>query len=178
MGVLERHQQRRITLWQMVLFGWVFWWGSGAPSFGWAAEDARLLELRAVVALDCQIVIEPTPDAQQLDLEQTRSGVLVASVREVCNLPEGYTVTISSASNGQLVGGSEGEVSLIPYRLEYGPVRADLRASRASPVAVTEARERTHADGVRRAVRISHPAATDVSGGAYTDILTFTIIPR
>ena len=175
--MLGRHHIRRIALCQWVLCGWVCGSIPGAP-VALAAEDAAPLELSAVMPLDCQIVIEPTPDAQKLDLEKSRADVLVASVRELCNLPTGYTVTISSAGDGTLVGGSDGDWSKIPYVLKYGDTAADLRSSRASPVPVTQARRRTDADGVRRPVRISHAAAGDVAGGAYTDILTFTIIPR
>ena len=140
-----------------------------------AEEPLPILDLGGEVGLACHIKISAKAAGARLDLTKAQVDVLVAEVREICNQPTGYTVTVSSAGNGRLTNGDDSGVA---YELKYENASPDLSASRGSPVPVTIRSDRTSADGEVKTVRISHRSASDGAGGEYVDTLVFTITPH
>ncbi|TVR88399.1 MAG: hypothetical protein EA428_11825, partial [Spirochaetaceae bacterium] len=97
--------------------------------------------------------------------------VLIGTMFERSNRTTGYTVSVSSASGGQLVGpGSE----VVDYELRYGN-QDEINLS--SPVVLTTATNRTNFGGVERAVAVTPLVDLEADfllAGGYTDTLTFT----
>lgn len=112
-----------------------------------------------------------------LNLESATSNVVLAQLLERSNSASGYTVTVTSANGGELVGTALGES--LPYALTIGSTALDLTAG---PALVTDSLLRTTATGVSRDVVISHGSGN--AGGlllaqdSYTDVLTFEIAPK
>ncbi len=66
-----------------------------------ASTSARL-EVKGSVAQSCTIAVTALPKAAALDLTGGESNAEVGEITEDCNSGSGYTVSVSSAHNGQL----------------------------------------------------------------------------
>ena len=139
-----------------------------------AAENTASLVLRGFVPVRCEIAVAPTADATQLDLVRGHRELLVASVTERCNSGSGYTVSMSSRGNGELVGPR----AAVGYRLRYQDASPSLAGSESAPVVVSDRTERTRAEGLKRELRISVPESPEIAGGWYADTVTITIAAK
>ena len=136
------------------------------------ADDSSSLVLRGYVPISCNIDVAAAPAASNIPLANAQRGLAVAQITETCNNRNGYTVSVSSKSNGAL----EGPSARLAYRLQYGDAVADLEESATKPVRVASSAVKTERGGVRRDVRISHDGVS--AGGAYADTITFIIAAK
>lgn len=142
---------------------------AGAPA---NAGESSSLVLRGYVPITCNIDVAAAPAATNIPLAEAQRDLAVAEVTETCNNRNGYTVSVSSKSNGALENGQ----ARLAYQLKYGDAVAQLGDSASNPVLVASSAVKTQSRGIRRDVRISHDGAT--VGGAYADTLTFTIAAK
>lgn len=112
-----------------------------------------------------------------LDLSQSETDVLVASVFERSNAVAGYTVSMTSTNDGELA--HDGEGSGLSYTLSYGSDEVDLTAG---SVTVTSSTSRTPAAGDEKEVLVSHGSGGAdgefLADGTYQDTLTFEIVAQ
>lgn len=153
------------------ILGLAFIGALSASSF--AATTGTLL-LQGTVAEVLNIVVTPEAVASTLDLATTQSDLLVATVNEQSNSNSGYTISISSANDGNLLrsGGTE----TFAYTLKYAGASVSLAGSSSTPVtAKTQSTAGTY--DVNSNVEVSYTGvpATSMVAGTYADTLTFEI---
>ena len=109
--------------------------------------------------------------AATIDLSNP-TEVPIGTMFERSNRTAGYTVSVSSANNGQLVGPSS---EAAPYQLRYG-TQDEITVT--GSVTLTNATARTNFGGVEREVAVTPLVDLEADfllSGTYTDTLTFTI---
>ena len=116
------------------------------------------------------ITVSAAAGSNNLDLSSSPVDLQVASVREINNTSNGYTVTLSSANAGQLKNGSSG----LAYTAKYNNVAVNLTVL---PTTVTNAAPSNNVVNVVKPLTISYTgaAAKTMIAGTYSDTLTFTI---
>ena len=137
-----------------------------------AASDSGTLVLQGTVLEATEITITPTASATTLDLSASPSDLNVASVNEKTNSVTGYTVTLTSANDGELVN-TPGNDSLA-YTATYDGAAVSL--SSTTPATITN-QTTPGAYDVDKDFDISYSGkpAAEMTAGTYTDTLTFTI---
>ena len=135
-----------------------------------AALTGTLL-LQGVVTEKLSILVTPAAVASSLNLTQTQTGLIVASVNEKSNSNTGYKVNVKSLNLGKLkrAGGTE----VVNYTLKYGPTAVNLSTATGQ----TFNNAGASVANVNRDVKISYTGAAEESlvEGTYADTLTFEI---
>lgn len=102
----------------------------------------------------------------------TQDPVVLGTMSERSNNAAGYTVSLTSANSGTLLG-PDSETA--PYSLTYDGATVNLGSGAAT---LTTANARTSFNGVPREIVVTPQidgAADFLAAGAYSDILTFQI---
>lgn len=105
-----------------------------------------------------------------LDLTASPVNLQVASIREVNNTANGYSVSLTSANAGQLKNGASG----LAYTAKYNNVSVSLSTT---PSVITTGAPSNSVVNVVKPFTISYTgaAADTMLAGTYSDTLTFTI---
>lgn len=129
------------------------------------------LTISGAVAAATAIVVNQTTGYNSLDLSTTAVDQEVATVREINNTTNGYTVTLSSANAGLLKNGTLGSVT---YTAKYNDTSVSLTVA---PVTITTGAASNSVVNVLKPFEISFTgvAASTLMVGTYSDTLTFTI---
>lgn len=116
------------------------------------------------------IVVNSVAGYNNLDLTASPVDLSVASVREINNTANGYTVTLASTNAGQLKNGTSG----LAYTAKYNNVSVTLSAT---PTLITNSPPSTSIVNVVKPFAVSYTgaAAETMAAGTYSDTLTFTI---
>lgn len=134
------------------------------------------LNLSGVVLPINSVTITPAAAASNLDLSVAVTNLAVASVVERSNRHVGYTLTLSSANAGALVGSTAGNTDSLAYSLQYNGSPVTLVGGAAT---LTNANGRTTGAGVTKSLNITYDgAAVFLSEDTYTDTLTLTITAK
>lgn len=137
-------------------------------SLSYAATTGSL-QLRGNVPDILSIEVNAKADATNLDLQNDQTDLKIASVLERSNSSTGYTLTIDSANDGQLVrnGGSE----TFTYSMKYDGSSVDLSSSDSFNNSASAA------VAVNKDVTISYTGqdADTMIAGDYEDTVTFSI---
>lgn len=116
------------------------------------------------------IVVNSQAGYNNLDLSASPVDLQVASVREINNTANGYSVTLTSTNSGQLKNGSNG----ISYTAKYNNVSVTL--SSTPSVVSTGAPSNTIVNVVKPfTISYTGAASETMLAGTYSDTLTFTI---
>ncbi len=140
---------------------------------GFAATNGSLV-LSGVVAPVTAIVVQADPNASNLPIGTTVSGLAIANVNELSNNKAGYTVSLSSANGGILKESDTSGVGLqdsLSYSLTYDGTPVVFVSGSA---VISNADKRTSAVGTTKTLAISF-ASEFLNADTYTDVLTFTI---
>lgn len=141
---------------------------------GFAGTNATLsLQGHVLAKLDISVTAETV--AASLNLEETKTNLLVATVKEKCNKQGGYTVTVLSANAGLLEGAVGGNTDTVAYTMTYAGVLFSLTDG---SVTVTPDGTKTVSSGANKEVRISYTGNDFLTEDTYTDTLTFTIAAK
>lgn len=136
--------------------------------------DTASLTITGVVPEQVDISITPTGNTN-LDLVTDVTDRSVAEVNEYANVRTGYTVTVTSANNWNLVGLAFGDT--LPYGATYNGVSVPTATATAT---ITDADDRTgvpgDVSGVDKTFAISYSASeANLYSDEYQDTLTFVI---
>jgi len=144
---------------------------AAVPAF--AATNASL-SLSGTVAPVLSISVVPEAFASALPVGSAVTAQKIATVTELSNNLVGYTVTLSTANNAELVGALGGNTDTVAYTLIYGgsAVAFTLGTATISDVSV-----RTSGAGAAKDLAISFGAAF-LNADSYSDTLTFTITAK
>lgn len=139
------------------------------PSF---AATTGTLSLSGTVAPMTAITVTADPNASNLPVGQSATGLKVATVNELSNSKTGYTVSLSTANGGLLkeVDGSDA----LAYTLSYNGVEVAFSSGTAT---ISNVSSRTTGLGSSKDLAISFSAAF-LNADSYTDTLTFTIAAK
>lgn len=135
------------------------------------AATTGSITLSGSIPQTISIVVSGQGSYNNLNLSSSTTDLVVANVIERCNIMTGYSVSISSANNGQLKNGTLGQ---IPYTAKYNNTSFSLSST---PVTVTDVTSQTSIVNVPKQLTITY-SATDpesIMAGTYSDTLTFTI---
>ena len=122
------------------------------------------------VALVCSVEVNSSGATRNFsDMSQGASRVLIGAVVEVCNDPDGYTVTLTTTNDANFKGASSG--ALIPYNLTYNGSTVSFANGTAT---LTANGCRTTAGGLTKALAISF-ASGYYTADNYSDTLTVTM---
>jgi hypothetical protein len=144
------------------------------PTF--AATNGSLL-LSGVVAPQTAITVTADPNASNLPVGTTVTGMIVATVNELSNNKAGYTVSLSSANGGLLKeasGVTAGLNDTVPYTLSYAGTPVTFSSGSA---VISNVSQRTSGSGTTNNLAISFSSAF-LNADSYTDTLTFTIAAK
>ena len=98
-----------------------------------AASASGTVRLTGTVAVSCTVAVSDL--GASLDLINGESDTTVANVEENCNNATGYTVTLSSANAGVLVGDGSGSPTAsyeVSYDGQSAALSSDMTVSRSS----------------------------------------------
>ncbi len=140
---------------------------------GFAGTSATL-NLQGHVAAKLDISVTAETVTASLNLEASQTDLLVATVKEKCNRPGGYTVSVQSANLGFLKGAT-GNTDTIAYTMTYGGAAVSLTGG---SVTVTPDGAKTGPSGTNKEVRITYTGNDFLTEDTYTDTLTFTIAAK
>ena len=140
-------------------------------SIGAQAATTGSITISGTVPAATAIVVTPVAGYNALDLATTAVDQQVATVREINNTANGYTVTLASANSGSLVNGVIGSVG---YSAKYDGGSVTLSNT---PQTVTNAGPSSSVVNVLKSFDVSFTgtAPEDLMQGTYSDTLTFTI---
>lgn len=135
------------------------------------AATTGSVTLSGTVAASTAIVVTGQNNFNNLDLSTSTTDLTVATVREINNTSNGYTVTMTSQNAGQLKNGAVGQVA---YTAKYNGTAATLSAI---PQTVTTAGPSGTVVNVLKNFQITYTGqpAGSLMQGTYSDTLTFTI---
>jgi hypothetical protein len=139
-----------------------------APAF---AGTQDTLVLRGSVAPILQVSLTPQGIASSMDLTKSVDNMGVATVLEIANDVNGYTVTFSSQNNGSLVGTQPNNTGTVPYSLNYNQL--GVFSLGGGPKTFTNS-TLTPAAGLSKPISISYPLVW-VAADTYVDTVTVTI---
>ncbi len=145
----------------------------GAAIPGFSATNGSLV-LSGVVAPVTSILVQPDPNASNLPIGTTVSGLAIAAVNELSNNKAGYKVSLASANGGTLKESDTSEVGLqdsLAYSLTYDGNPVTFVNGSA---VISNSDKRTSAVGATKTLAISF-ASEFLNADTYTDVLTFTI---
>lgn len=146
--------------------------GSSTPALAASTGD---LDLSGTVATVCDVVVTPVAGvADNLPLAGAQAGLVVGSVNETCNDPNGYSLSADSANNSALAALGTSSDS-VPYAVSYGGSGINLSGA---PVTITNSSGPTGATGVDNAVAISYADPGFIEADTYVDTITFTITAK
>lgn len=131
------------------------------------------LKLKGKVHKKLSILVTPTADAMQINLEQTPpgTGLPVASVNEKSNSSNGYKITADSLNDGKLVNQSDITQS-VTYTMTYDGAGVNLLiADEVKTVSTSGLHDNNSPVEI---MYTGAPHETRVEGN-YTDTVTFTI---
>lgn len=135
------------------------------------AATVGTLLLQGVVTKKLSITVTANSSASALDLTQSQTDLVVASVNERSNSNSGYKVNVKSSNLGKLKrsGGSE----VISYTLKYGSNSVDLSTAAGQ----TFNNAGAAIANVNRDVKVSYAGVAEESlvEGTYADTVTFEI---
>lgn len=135
----------------------------GGVAFGQVSDTAQLV-LTGTVGDFVSIDITALAAASNLNLNTAQTNLDVATATEVSNVI--YNVSASTVNNFQFTNGAS---EFHPYSLTYGgqavPTNGDpiFGANQGATA------------GQSRTVAVTYSAASGITGGTYTDTITFTI---
>jgi hypothetical protein len=171
---------RRVwAVWRMrskiadLALGVVMTMAAGLP-LGAAAASSGAVTIAGKVPLSCTLAVTPTSGASNIaDLSQGNSGLLVATVSENCNDPNGYSVSVAGANSTSFTGLFKDATShaSLPFSVTYAGA-AVLSATVTNAAAPADA-----AKDVRIAYA-AHPNLTGSIGYSYAETLIFAITAR
>ena len=156
-----------------------------SATFLWAgqarADDPSVeLKLQGTIEVETGITVSAsdatTPgDLDQmtystLDLDDTTNSQSVAKVWELCNSLDGYTVTVTSGNDGELVGLDDDDYA-VTYDLYYGATVVTYSDGEGT---VTDEDEPA-LEYVDKLVAVTITGTGPFPAQTYEDILTFTI---
>lgn len=146
--------------------------GSSTPAL---AADTGDLDLTGSVATVCDVVVTPVAGvADDLPLSGAQSGLVVGSVTETCNDPNGYSLSADSLNDSELVAvGSSTDT--VPFAVTYGGAGVNLNGAAVTIVNTTGP---TGPGGVTNDVAISYADPGFIQADTYTDTITFTITAK
>ena len=139
-----------------------------------ALASSGSLTIAGKVPLSCNIAVTPTSDASHIaDLSQGNAGLLVATVSENCNDPNGYSVSIAGANSASFTGLFKDTAShaALPFSVTYD-------GATVSSATVTNALAPAN---TAKDVRIAYAATANLSGSAgytYAETLIFAITAK
>ena len=129
-----------------------------------------------------EITVTPVTGYDDLDLraDTTGSGVSVASVNELSNSSDGYTVTLEStnATAAQAFFASDSTVDTLDYSITYGGDTVNFTSgiSTVTDTTATGGKTGDTLDGIDRDVKIYYDGSdANLFSGDYADTLTFVI---
>lgn len=136
------------------------------PSF---AATTASLSLSGVVAPVTAITVTADPNAANLPVGSSVTGMKIAVVNELSNDKAGYSVSLATANGGLLkeVAGSDS----LAYSLSYNGNAVVFSAGSAL---ISDVSSRTPGSGSSKDLAISFSSAF-LNADSYTDTLTFTI---
>ena len=158
---------------------------TAGAAFAQVGPTTATLLLQGEVAARVSIAVEAEDVAESLDLATDQDDLMVATVTEISNVRAGYTVTLSSANEGRLVGlnantagtSDTGDVENVPYTIGYNGADHDLAAGTATITDVS-ARNVQGNNVTTVPVLLSYTGDPDLGADTYQDTLTFTIIAK
>ncbi len=133
-----------------------------------AQAASGTIRLQGSVAVNCTVAV--TDLNQSLNLVQGETARQVGTVVENCNSGTGYTISVSSANNGQLTSTGTGTVP-IAFTLGYDGQSSNLSST-------LELNRSGAQFGKNVPVTVTIPAASDRIAGTYNDTITVTIAAR
>ncbi len=145
----------------------------GLPSSALAASSGGLT-ISGKVPLSCNIAVTPASGASNIaDLSQGNTGLLVATVSESCNDPNGYSVSVAGANSASFTGLFKDAVShaTLPFSMTYDGAAVSSAAVTNAAAPATTAKD----------VRIAYAAAPNLTGSAgytYAETLIFAITAK
>lgn len=133
------------------------------------SATTAVLNIKGVVPQLLEISVTPETLATTLPLDQSQSGVKIATVTERSNSHSGYKVQITSQNLGQLkrTGGTE----VFPYTLTYNNNAVNLTLG----VGQTYSYSFANAAPVSRDLKITYTGSDLLTSGEYKDAITFSI---
>lgn len=142
-----------------------------------AATATGTLSLSGTVPQKVSITVNPATAASSLALDTTAADLLVANIVAQTNDKLGFTVSVTSANGGYLVG--SGPTDELAYTIDTSSsatggtyTAADLTG--ATPILSQSTR--TTGTGVTQYLFINYTGDPNLTSGQnYTDTLTFTI---
>lgn len=142
-----------------------------ATVFSTNAATTGTLLLQGVVTKKLSITVTANAQASSLDLTQSKTDLVVASVNEKSNSNTGYKVNVKSSNLGNLKrsGGTE----VVSYSLKYGSSTVDLSTTTGQ----TFNNAGAAVANVNKDVKISYTGIAEESlvEGTYADTVTFEI---
>lgn len=136
---------------------------------GAKASNTATLMLRGNIPSLMSISVNPTPEAQNLDLTSTQTDLLVARVQEVSNSNTGYSISVSSQNTGNLVHTDNS--ANIPYTMKYDGQVLNLEST------ATISHPSVSAVSQNKDIEISYTGQSpeEAVAGDYEDTITFSI---
>lgn len=129
------------------------------------------IQISGVIPAATAIVVTGVTGYNNLDLTTTAADQSVATVKEINNTTNGYTVTLTSQNAGKLKNGNLGSVS---YTAKYDNSTVNLSAT-PSLIVNSPASNTVVATTHNFKVSYTGTAAANLMVGTYSDTLTFTI---
>jgi hypothetical protein len=120
------------------------------------------------IAQNVSITITSAP-ASTFDLGVAQTNLVIGTVNEFSNDPNGYKLTLASNNAGVLKNGTLGSAT---YTAQYNGVSVTLSVT---PQSVTSVASQTTVVNSNKNLTISVPAQTNVMQGNYTDTLVFAV---
>ncbi len=129
------------------------------------------LTLSGSISAVISIVVNPLAAASTLNLTANQTDLAVATVDENSNAVNGYKITASSANNGQIKHATLADN--VGYTMKYDGGSAVTLTTSAQDVK-TVGSGGVYADTSN--VSISYTGSSSLTAGAYSDVITFTIV--
>ena len=143
------------------------------------SHQALQIRLRGEVPLVCRLVVH-TGRNSGIDISVTEAHRPVGSVEEICNDPNGYTVTVTTA-NGTTSGllKSAAAKDEMAYQFKYGRSAVTLTDKSAVVTNATEPSIKSNGRGdIKLIEMIFTGSSSNLHANDYTDTLTFTIAAK
>jgi hypothetical protein len=137
------------------------------------AASTGNVTLTATVPVACNLTVTPAVGATISNLTTGATNLLVATVAEVCNAPNGYTVDVAATNSGSYTGLFRDTVSNDSQAFSINYNGSNLTGARVTNVNVPGTSTKD--------VRISYPSnanLTATTGPTYTETLGFTITAK
>ena len=138
-----------------------------------AVANSFNFSIQGVVPGICEVTNDTIAATTTIDLDLT-SAQAIGDLNYRCTNPAGFTRTISSQNNGQLVSGSQG----IDYQVTHtGNGGLDFSNQQVNtPLVTNHAGDSVFASGETASISVTIPnLASDLFAGTYTDTITIDV---